>query len=251
MQLKQLENFCSQTLSIDQFQDYCPNGLQIEGASNISKIITGVSACEALIDRAIESKAQAILVHHGYFWKGEASPIVGIKARKIKKLIQNEISLLAYHLPLDAHTEIGNNIELAKRLGITHKGGFYPHNGINIGFHGELEKEAKISTLSQLIENKLKRKPLVLSADDRPIKKIAWCTGGAQNAFEQAIALGVDVYISGEVSENTYHLAIESGVHYIAAGHHATERYGIQALGKLINDGFKVEVEFIDIDNPV
>ena len=224
--------------------------MQVEGKEDVNIVVSGVTACDALIEKAIKHKADAILVHHGYFWKGEAQPIVGIKGRRIRKLIKHDISLLAYHLPLDAHEDIGNNKKLADILGMTIKGSFYPVSGQDLALYGDI-KETVAEQFVKHLDKELGRESLHIKGDDRPIKTIGWCTGGAQNAFEQAINLGVDMYISGEISENTYHLAKESGVHYIAAGHHATERYGVKALGEHLSKEFSLKVEFIDINNPV
>lgn len=250
MKLKLLVEYCNKFLDAKSFQDYCPNGLQVEGSEDVSTIITGVTACEALIDEAINRNAQAIMVHHGYFWKGESQPITGLKGNRIKKLIKNDISLIAYHLPLDAHESVGNNAMLGDLLGIERKGSFYPVGSKDIALFGEIEKQSTKEYVG-VLDKVLNRKSLWIKGNKQSIEKIAWCTGGAQSGFEQAIELGVDMYISGEVSENTYHLAKESGVHYVSAGHHATERYGVQALGNHLSKEFDLNIEFIDIDNPV
>ncbi len=251
MKLKLLIDYCDHFLEKNQFKDYCPNGLQIEGNEDIELIITGVTACEALIDAAIERNAQAILVHHGYFWKNEAPQIVGIKGNRIKKLIKNNISLIAYHLPLDAHPVVGNNAQLGQGLNIKTKGSFYAANGKNIALYGNLAQALTIQQFTRQVSRLLNREAQLIKGDERMVKQVAWCTGGAQNGFEEAIALGADIYISGEVSENIYHLAKESGVHYLVAGHHATERFGVQALGTHLAKQFKVHVDYIDINNPV
>ncbi len=251
MKLKLLVEYCDKYLKKDEFKDYCPNGLQVEGADEIDLIVTGVTACEALIDEAIEKNAQAILVHHGYFWKGEPQAIVGIKGNRIRKLMKSDVSLLAYHLPLDAHPVVGNNAQFAQTINISVKGSFYGVSGKDIALYGDLEKAKNVDALVNDINQNLGRKGLLIKGDDRAVKKIAWCSGGAQNGFEQAIELGADIYISGEVSENTFHLAKESGVHYLAAGHHATERFGVKALGQHLKKEFDIGVEFVDIYNPV
>ncbi|NRB39832.1 MAG: Nif3-like dinuclear metal center hexameric protein [Pseudomonadales bacterium] len=251
--LNQLHAHCNTLLSINAFKDYCPNGLQVQAADDaaeVKKIVTGVTASEALIDRAIELKADVLLVHHGYFWKGEPELLSGIKGRRIRKLMQNGVSLLAYHLPLDAHPQLGNNVQLAKMLGFNITAGLdddtYP-----IGLVGGVDKPQALQQLSGHIEQVLQRKPLVIGEPDKRIENIAWCTGAAQSYIEKAAAKGVDCFISGEISEPTVHLARELGVAYIAAGHHATERYGIKALGESLAAEFAVEVCFVDIDNPV
>lgn len=248
--LHELVSFTDNLLEIKQFKDYCPNGLQVEASSEIDKIVTGVTASQALIEQAIARQADALLVHHGYFWRGEAEPLVGMKGRRVRSLIENNISLLAYHLPLDAHKELGNNAQLAKLLGFTVQGGVDAGDR-PIALYGELDLPCKLSELCLRIENTLQRSPLVFGQPDKKISKVAWCSGAAQSYFDQAIAKGVDCFITGEVSEQTFHSAEESGVAFIAAGHHATERYGVKALGEYLAEQFAVEVEFIDIDNPV
>lgn len=248
--LHELLTFTDKLLQIEQFKDYCPNGLQVEASAEIKTIITGVTASQALIDEAIKRQADALIVHHGYFWRGEAEPLVGMKGKRIASLIKNNISLLAYHLPLDAHSTLGNNAQLAKLLGLKVTGGLddsqYP-----IGLCGELGQAKSLGDFTQQISEVLHREALVFGAKDKPIKKLAWCSGAAQSYFDKAITKGVDCFITGEVSEQTYHLAQESGVAFIAAGHHATERYGVKALGEHLAQNFQVTVEFIDIDNPV
>lgn len=239
-------------LQTHEFKDYCPNGLQLEGKAEIKKLVSGVTACEALIDKAIAVKADAILVHHGYFWKGETTPIVGMKKRRIAKLLAADISLLAYHLPLDTHPKMGNNIQLAHRLGLLVDGGLQPESKHPVGLVGSLEKSQSIAEWSSLIARQLGREPLVISHDvEQPVKRVAWCTGAAQSYIEQAIEQGADVFLSGEISEPTVHIAREAGITYIAAGHHATERYGVQALGERLQQHFGIEHCYIDIDNPV
>lgn len=248
--LHDLVSFTDNLLEIKQFKDYCPNGLQVEASSEVRKIITGVTASQALIDEAIKRKADAIFVHHGYFWRGEAEPLVGMKGRRIRSLIENKISLVAYHLPLDAHGQLGNNAQLAKLLGFKVLGGVDAGER-PIALYGELEQPCNLNALCERIETTLQRKPLAFGDANKQVHKVAWCTGAAQSYFEQATARGVDCFITGEVSEQTYHSAEESGVAFIAAGHHATERYGVKALGEYLAEKFKLEVEFVDINNPV
>ena len=248
MQLKQLCDFCNDYLKVDDFNDYCPNGLQVEANPVVEHIVCGVTASQALIEAAIDAGADTLLVHHGYFWKGEAQPISGIKGRRIASLIRNNINLLAYHLPLDAHPEVGNNVQLAQRMGwrLARSGG---EQGLL--FEGSLPGRLSLEDLSRQIEARLDTRALVISGGDHAIERIAWCTGAAQDFIEGAAAAGVDAFVSGEVSEPTFHLAREMGIHYIAAGHHATERYGVQALGLEIASRFAVQQQFIDIPNPV
>jgi dinuclear metal center YbgI/SA1388 family protein len=232
------------------FSDYCPNGLQVAGAETVSRIVSGVTASQALIEAAIDEKADAILVHHGYFWRGEDPCIVGMKRNRLALLLANNISLIAYHLPLDAHPILGNNAQLAKRLGIAVDGGLEANNPRSVGNVGSLPEAMSALAFAEHVEAVLGRKPLLELGHERPIKRIAWCTGGAQSYIEKAAAAGVDAYLSGEVSEPTILAARELGIHYIAAGHHATERYGIQALAGNLAEKFGLYHRFIDIDNP-
>jgi len=245
--LKHFTSYINELLDIDGFKDYAPNGLQVEGKGKLKKIITGVSATQALIEAAIEKEADAIVVHHGWFWKGEDQRIVGMKHKRLKLLMQHDISLLGYHLPLDAHPELGNNAQLAKRLGIQIED-VMDEQGV--GNYGRLDEYTSLEKLGEIIEKSLARKPLLVCGGDHAIRRVAWCTGGAQSRIDLAAKAGVDAYISGEISEHTVHIARESGVHYIAAGHHATERYGVEALGEYAAAKFGLVHEFVDIDNP-
>ena len=257
-----LSQFCDDYLKAPAFKDYAPNGLQVDGGQPITCIITGVTACEALIDAAIANNANAIMVHHGYFWKGEPEPIVGIKGQRIRKLLQHGISLIAYHLPLDAHPDIGNNAKLADMLGLTITGALYPHEAHPVGNIATGIPQS-VASLTATITKALGRTPLHIShsyqhdnatqaniAAPKLIERIGLCTGGAQDMIEQAAVMGCDAYISGEISERTTHSARELGIDYFACGHHATERAGIQALGELVAKHFNLPVTFIDIDNP-
>ena len=248
MKIDALNNYLNTLLQPERFSDYCPNGLQVEGKQEINKIVTGVTASMALLQSAHRANADAVLVHHGYFWRGEALPITGIKKHRIQFLLQHDINLFAYHLPLDAHSKLGNNVMLAKKLGLTVTGRAGEKEMLLLA---ELKSPQPLQSLVNLIETKLNRKPQVIGDLNKPIQKIALCTGAAQGYIEQAAAAGVDAYISGEISEQTVHVAIESGVSYISAGHHATERYGIRALGEHLAQKFDLQHEFIDIDNPV
>ncbi len=250
VELQKLVSHCDELLDVDRFRDYAPNGLQIEGRARVSKIVTGVTASQALIDAAINAQADVLLVHHGFFWKGESSRITGLKRKRVSALIENDMSLLAYHLPLDAHEQLGNNAQLAALLGI-HVDGRFGRGGEDIAMHGHLECELRVDEFASLIKNALGRGALHLPGESKKIKRVAWCSGAAQDYIEQAYELGVQAFISGEVSENTTHFARESGVHYFAAGHHATERYGVQALGRHLADVFDVDHQFVEIDNPV
>lgn len=234
-----------------EYRDYCPNGLQIEGRSQINKIVTGVTASQALIEAAIEQEADAILVHHGYFWTGENPAIKGIKKARIKKLLEHDISLFAYHLPLDAHAAVGNNAQLGMKLGFETEGQLDPKHKSKVGVWGNLKDACSGDELGSRIEKILGRTPFHIAGEAKIIKTIGWCTGSAQSYIELAHANDVDAYLTGEVSEQTVHFARETGMHFFAAGHHATERYGVQALGAHLASKFDVEHQFIDIDNPV
>lgn len=251
MNNKKLANKLDQFLEIHQFKDYCPNGLQIEGKTEVKKIITGVTACQELIDIACAENADAILVHHGFFWKGEAPEITGMKYKRIKSLLDNGINLYAYHLPLDVHPELGNNAQLARLLGITDRRPLEPWEKRSVGRVGKFEEAIAPDALAARIESVLARKPLHIDGGKKEIKSIAWCTGGGQDYISIAAEQGIDAFISGEVSERTVHIAREMGIHFYAAGHHATERYGVKVLGEWLETEFDCDVTFIDIENPV
>ena len=235
-------------LEPERFNDYCPNGLQVEGRAEVKRLVTGVTACQQLIEAAVDRAADAILVHHGYFWKGEPPNIVGMKRRRIARLLDHDISLLAYHLPLDAHPQFGNNASLARLLDIEVEGPLMP--GDAVGNIGSFAADLPVAALLDRVEQRLGRTPLHIGDPTDTVRRVAWCTGGAQGYIEQAVAAGADVYITGEVSEKTVHVAREEGMHFIAAGHHATERYGVQSLGEELATRFGIEHEFVDIDNP-
>ncbi|WP_018873087.1 Nif3-like dinuclear metal center hexameric protein [Thioalkalivibrio sp. ALJ16] len=234
-------------LQPEAFRDYCPNGLQVEGRRDIHRIVSGVTASRALVEAAVEADADMILVHHGYFWKGEPQVITGMKRERVRQLLAHDINLVAYHLPLDAHPVLGNNAQLAERLGFTVEG---PLREDGVGQIGFPARPLTAGDLQAQVSQVLGREALCVEAGDHPIRRIAWCTGGAQSLLTAAAAQGVDAYLSGEISEQTTHEARELGVHYIAAGHHATERYGAQALGRWCAERFGLEHQFIDIDNP-
>lgn len=250
VKLNELVSHCDDLLEVERFQDYCPNGLQVEGKEQVEIVVSGVTACQALIDTAIEQNADVILVHHGYFWKGEDARIVGIKRRRLHALLNAGISLLAYHLPLDAHPVLGNNAQLAQRLGIGIEGQF-GHEQPAIGLYGSLTTPTPIKDFLSTIQKQLEREPLHIAGDLKQVQRIAWCTGSAQSYINQAVDLGVDLFLSGEISEQTTHIARETGTHYVAAGHHATERYGVQALGEHLAAHFGINHIYVDIDNPV
>ncbi|MEM6160007.1 type 2 GTP cyclohydrolase I [Erwinia sp. P6884] len=246
MRNTELEQIVNQQLSSANFSDYAPNGLQVEGRPEIEKIVTGVTACQALLDEAVRLNADAVLVHHGYFWKSEAQVIKGMKRNRLKTLLANDINLFGWHLPLDAHPELGNNAQLAKLLGIEVKGEVMP-----LVPWGELDDALTGEQLASRIAKRLGREPLHCG-DNAPaqIRRVAWCSGGGQGFIDAAAAAGVDAFITGEVSEQTIHSAREQGIHFFSAGHHATERGGIKALGEWLAGNYGLEVTFIDIPNP-
>jgi dinuclear metal center YbgI/SA1388 family protein len=251
----QLSDYLADLLQVNRVKDYCPNGLQVQGKNTIKKIVTGVTASLALIDAAIEEDAHAILVHHGWFWKNDDVRVVGQLHARLKLLMENDISLFAYHLPLDLHPELGNNAQLAQVMGwIDAKPSPVAFQGTMDGlvWHGNTNRSQRtLGQLARSMASRLGRDPLVIGDLNKPVKSIAWCTGAAQGYIAEAIAMKVDAYISGEVSEPTFHAAQEMGVAYIGAGHHATERYGIQALGQHLSKKWGVKHQFIDIPNPI
>ena len=245
-----LAQFLATELEITRFRDYCPNGVQVEGRAEIKIIVSGVTASLALLEQAVLLNADAVLVHHGYFWRGEDMRVIGQKHKRLKLLLENDISLFAYHLPLDMHKQLGNNAQLGNRLGVLPTARFGEND---LGWVGHM-MDSSIRTLGDLarhIESKLGRRPLLIGNAEQLLGQVAWCTGAAQNMLDQAIDAGASVFLSGEISEPTVHLARESGVAYFACGHHATERYGVQALGGYIAKEFGLEHHFIDINNPV
>lgn len=248
MSLKELERYIGQLLEISNFRDYCPNGVQVEGRPEIRTIVSGVSASLDVLQAASAAGADAVLVHHGYFWKNEGPQITGIKRARIAHLMEHGMSLLAYHLPLDAHPVLGNNAQLAQLLGFEADGRFGDQN---IAAVGRLLQPMPLQRLAGVVEEKLRRQPLVVGDGAATIRRVAWCSGAAQDYMAAAIALGVDAFLTGEISEHTVHLARESGVAFIAAGHHATERYGVQALGGHLAQQFGIKHHFIEIENPV
>lgn len=249
--LKSLLEHLETTLEPGRFRDYCPNGLQVEGRGEVRRLATGVTASQALLDQAIEWGADAILVHHGYFWKGELEPIVGMKRRRLGALISNDVSLIAYHLPLDAHPELGNNARLGQLLGIEGSVLLKPDDPSSVGNIGTIPGAPEVGELCRKLEQLTGRAPLHIGDPSQQVSRIAWCTGAAQSYIEAAVQAGAEVFLTGEASEQTVHIAREEEVHFIAAGHHATERYGVQAVGEHLAETFSLQHRFIDIDNPV
>ncbi|WP_264474560.1 Nif3-like dinuclear metal center hexameric protein [Leeia speluncae] len=247
VQINKLIDYSAQFLNVGAFRDYCPNGLQVEGRKEIQKVIAGVSASKALIEEAIKQDADLILVHHGYFWKNEEAVITGMKRERIRLLLAHNINLVAYHLPLDAHPDVGNNAMLAKQLGFTTQ---YTCAEQNIMHVGACELQ-RLDVLGNRIELALARKPLVIGNPNQNISKVAWCTGGAQGYFSEAIKQGVDAFVTGEISEQMVDMAHESGVAFISAGHYATEKYGVAALAKHWEAQFNLSINLFYTDNPV
>jgi dinuclear metal center YbgI/SA1388 family protein len=251
MKLNDFEKYLNEILTPEIIKDYAPNGLQIQGSDQITKVVTGVTASKALIDLAIEEKADALIVHHGYFWKNESYVIRGMKHSRIKALIENNINLFAYHLPLDIHPVLGNNAQLALLLNIDVMGPLELGNSLSIAMQGQLPNVTSGVDLALLINKKLQRECLhITPPSNKKIKTIAWCTGGGQDYIELAAEQGIDAFISGEISEKTTHIAKEMDIHFFTAGHHATERYGVKALGEYIAKEQGLNVVFIDINNP-
>ncbi len=242
-----LDSYLAGTLDINRFRDYCPNGLQVEGKPVLRTLVTGVTASLALLEAALERGADAVLVHHGYFWRGEDARVTGTRQRRLKLLLANELNLFAYHLPLDAHPVMGNNAQLGQVLGLSDEGRFGEQN---LGWLGRGSARTA-GELAAIVARALGREPMLIGDPAQPVDTVGWCTGAAQGSLGEAIAAGASIYLSGEISEPTVHLARESGVAYLACGHHATERYGVQAVGKHLEQQFGIRHEFIDIDNPV
>jgi dinuclear metal center YbgI/SA1388 family protein len=237
-------------LQPERFRDYGPNGLQVEGRLPVRKIVSGVTASRALIEAAIAAQADAIFVHHGLFWRGQDGRVTGWMKQRLALLLAHDINLYAYHLPLDAHPELGNNAQLGRRLGLQAQSRFGEQD---LGFLGRRADGAAYSDaaeLAQQVERALGRSVTMVATGSRAIKNVAWCSGGAQGYFEAAIAAGADAFITGEISEPQAHYARESGVAFIACGHHASERYGAPAVAAQVAAQLGLVHEFIEIDNP-
>lgn len=255
---KQLIDWLADALRVDQFRDYAPNGLQVEGRPTLRRVVTGVTASAALLRAAIERDADAVLVHHGWFWKGEDPRVIGTRKTRLALALRHDLNVIGYHLPLDAHPVWGNNAQLARVLGLEpawlpEGAGTTPTTAGRDGliWLGHAPGLATLGELADRVGTALRRTPLVVGEATMPLGRIAWCTGAAQSLLQDAIDAGASAFITGEASEYTTHLARETGTGFIGAGHHATERYGVQALGEVIARQFGIEVEFIDIDNPV
>ncbi len=249
--LAELSDYLDRYLEVRRFRDYCPNGLQVEGRAQVVSLVSGVTACLELVEAAIAADADAVLVHHGYFWKGEPAPLTGMKARRLRRLLETGTSLLAYHLPLDAHPEVGNNVCLARALGLHAEGALDDDQAAPLALFGRTAAPVKAAEFARTITAALGREPLWIAGGADTIHTVGWCTGAAQDYIRYAVAGGLDAFVSGEVSERTTHIAREEGVHYFAAGHHATERYGVQALGAHLAAKFALKHHFIEVENPV
>ncbi len=247
MQRQQLISELNAFLHPELFKDYAPNGLQVQGRDEIKRIVTAVSATQNVIDQAIALKADALLVHHGWFWKNENPAVVGIKHKRLQTLLGADINLIAYHLPLDAHETVGNNAQMAELLGAKDivRGG----EG-NFVWSGTIEQKS-VADLTAYLNRTLCRSPLVLGDEQKIIDRVAWCSGAAEDFFEAAIGLGAQAYISGEATERTTHMARESEVPFLVCGHHATERLGIRALGNWVEKTLGLECIFVDDENPI
>lgn len=247
----ELTRYLNDYLACTNFNDYAPNGLQIEGTPSIKRICTAVTASYDVIEKAIDLNADALLVHHGYFWRGEDPAITGMKHKRIAQLIKHDLNLYAYHLPLDCHPVIGNNACIGQRLEVLDVQMHPAGKTANLLWTGALHTPITIRQLSERVGGILNREPLCIKGSTKLVQRLAWCTGGAQDFIEDAYRLGVDAYLSGEISERTYYQAKELGIHYLSCGHHATERYGIQALGEHLVEKFNLVHQFIDNLNPV
>lgn len=249
--LRDLVKHCDITLEAARFKDYCPNGLQVEGRESVTRLATAVTANQSVLDAAVAWEADALLVHHGYFWRGESAEIVGMKRRRLGTLLTADMSLLAYHLPLDAHPVLGNNAQWGQRMGLHKLEMLDGDDPQAVGNVGALHAPASLEELTVRIRALTGREPLVIAGPVEQVERVAWCTGAAQGYIDKAAAAGAQLYISGEISEPTVHAARELGIAYMAAGHHATERYGVQALGASLAETFGLQWTFIDCDNPV
>ena len=247
----ELVTYLKNLLSSDEGQDYGPNGLQVEGRTEVRRLVTGVSGCRELFEKARKTSADAVLVHHGIFWKGTSLALTGIQYQRVRELIEGGINLLAYHLPLDRHPDLGNNALAAEAFGLLDRRPFALHQGLPIGFQGRFEPAISADELIRRCTEIFARDPLVFRAGPDPVTSLGIVSGGAQREFYQAIDCGLDAFITGEVSEWVMNVAREEGVHYLAAGHYATERLGVRALGEHLASRFGIEVEFIDVPNPV
>ncbi len=252
VELPQLVDYLERYLQVGRFSDYCPNGLQVEGRPRVARLASGVTASQRLLDAAIDWGADAILVHHGYFWRGESPCVTGIRRRRLGALLRSDVSLLAYHLPLDAHPEVGNNACLGRLLGLGPPELLDPSAGAQgVGNVASFDAPCTVASVVELLARITDRAPLHIGDPERRVQRVAWCTGAAQSDIDAAVRAGAELFITGEVSEQTVHTAREEQIEFIAAGHHATERYGVQALGRHLAGQFGLEHRYIEVDNPV
>ncbi|URI09543.1 Nif3-like dinuclear metal center hexameric protein [Aquincola tertiaricarbonis] len=247
VQRNEVEAYLGRLLAVDRFKDYGPNGLQVEGGAEVHRIVSGVTASRALIEAAIADGADTILVHHGLFWRGQDGRLTGWLKARVQLLMAHGINLFAYHLPLDAHADLGNNAQLGRQLGLVADARFGEQE---LGFIGQASGLDSAQALALRVEAALGRAPVLLPGDGRPLRRVAWCTGGAQGYFEAAIAAGADAFITGEISEPQAHIARETGAAFLACGHHATERYGAPAVAEHLAQTYGLQHRFIDISNP-
>ena len=243
----QVVAWLNQNLEVQRFKDYGPNGLQVEGRAEVTHVVSGVTASQALIDAAVAAGADAILVHHGLFWRGQSGCVRGWMKRRLQTLLRHDINLLAYHLPLDAHPFWGNNAQLAIKLGWQADGGHFGEQ--DLGCLGTVAPQS-LGQLASDVASALLREPVVVGDLQREVSRVGWCSGGAQGYFEAAVEAGVDVFLTGEISEPQAHVARETGVAFMACGHHATERFGAPALGQALSDALGVKHTWIEVDNP-
>lgn len=248
--LSELVAYCNHYMAIDAVGDFTVNGLQVAGRSPVATIVSGVTACQALLDEAAADGADLVLVHHGYFWKGEDPALVGMKGRRIRTLMQADISLLAYHLPLDRHPEVGNNAELARVLGVEPTEAFGELEGAAIGLGGSLAAATEPEAFVAGVDATLSTRSLHVAGPQTTVRRIALCSGGAPDLVADAAEAGYDLYLTGESNERATHMAREMGIHFVAAGHHATERLGAAALGRHLADRYGLSHRFIDVPNP-
>lgn len=252
MNILQLVAELDELLDVDAVADYCPNGLQVEGRPSVERVVTAVSASRALFNRAVDREADAVIVHHGILWNGPEAPrLVGSLRERVRILVENRLSLVAYHLPLDRHPELGNAAQLASRLGLVELEPFGVHGGVSTGVCGVFPEPVEAEDLFAAVAQACDREPQIFEGDRRVVSSVGIVTGAAQREYHQAVSAGLDAYITGEATEWVLHQAAEDGVHFLAAGHYATERFGVVALGRWLEQHHGIEVEFIDLPNPV
>jgi len=247
----ELDEFLNTYLKINEFSDPGPNGLQVSGKEEIQRIVTGVTASVELFEKAVSFKADTIIVHHGIIWDFQRPRYIGSYRERVRILLENNLNLFAYHLPLDAHPEVGNNAQIARALHLQHTRPFGDYKGHEIGVRGQMSPKKTINSFSRVVAEIMQHKPLIFPYGPDRISSVGIVSGGSDKNIHQAVEAGLDVFITGEVSEHIMHYAQEEKIHFIAAGHYATERFGVQALAMLINNKFNIPTQFIDIPNPV